>query len=452
MGKERKAEVVVLGGGTAGSVAAIAASRNKADCLLVEHYGYLGGTVSYIQGMIGFRSVTGEGVVSGIADEVVEQVKRLGGANGHVFDPIAGSVTPLDPEIYRIVMMEMVSNSGAKLLLHSSLTGVLMHGERIRGITVHNKSGFENIYADTFIDASGDADLAYAAGADTDKGARGELQPVSLMFRMGGFNKEKFTSYIKNHPEELEPARTWSHGFTRAFFDEHPEYVYFKGLDKLVARVKKETGYELPRDRVHFDLFNRKDHILLNVSRVTQVDATDADDLTRAEIEGRRQVKEISEFLIKHVPGFENAFLLGVSEQVGIRETRRIKGKYTLTKEDVLTAKRFEDAIARGIHPLDIHEGAGRGMSITRLDYPYDVPYRCLLPQKVENLIAAGRCISATREAFGSVRGTPTCMATGQAAGTAAALSLESGGNPNRVDVKKLQKKLIGNGQKILDE
>ena len=451
MGKERKAEVVVLGGGTAGSIAAIAASRNKADCILVERYGYVGGTVSYIQGMIGFRSITGEVVVSGIADEMVEQVKKLGGSEGHMFDPIAGSVTTLDPEIYRIVMMEMVSNSKTKPLFHSVLTGVLMDGERIKGVTVHNKSGFENIYADTFVDASGDADLAYAVGADVDKGAREQLQPVSLMFRMGGFNKEKFTSYIKNHPEELESAKTWSRGFTQTFFDDHPEYVYFKGLDKLVDRVKKETGYELPRDRIHLDLFKRKDHILLNVSRITQVDATDADDLTRAEIEGRRQVLEIYEFLVKYVPGFENAFLLSVSEQVGIRETRRIKGKYILTKEDVLSARRFEDVIARGIHPVDIHDGGvGRGMNITSLDRPYDVPYRCLLPQKVENLIVAGRCVSATREAFGSVRGTTTCMATGQAAGTAAVMSLVSKGNPNSVDVKKLQEKLIQDGQKII--
>ena len=211
-------------------------------------------------------------------------------------------------------------------------------------------------------------------------------------------------------------------------------------------KFKKETGYELPRDRLHFNGTPLKDVVQINVSRIIGVDATNAQDMTRAEIEGIEQVIGIAQFLTKYVPGFESAFLLDTSVQVGIRETRRIMGDYVLNETDILEGTRFEDAIAQGIYPLDIHDPDGRGMRHNRVKEPYQIPYRSLLPKDACNLIVAGRCISSTHEALGALRVVPNCMAMGQAAGTAAAMAVGENKEPRQITIEKLQRVLKEQG------
>ncbi len=430
-------DVVVIGGGTSGVPAAIAAARNGASCLLIERYGFLGGTATIILCMAGFTDRLGNLVVGGIANEMVEEMVRLNGCSGHVPDPVSESVTCVDPEVLKYVAMNMTLTAGAKPLLHTCFLGADGSPNQIKKVTIHNKSGIQEVQGRVFIDCSGDADLAAEAGAPFNKDKH--LQPVTMTFRMGGFDKPNLLAYIEEHPEELEWAPAWTDGFTVEYFKTNKNFRFFKGLDKLIARVHEKTGYEFPRDRIHFVFLTREGEVQLNTTRIRGIDSTDAESLTKAEIEGRNQVMEEVQFLTEYVPGFEHAYLVDTSVQIGLRESRRIEGEYTLTKEDTLEGRQFEDSIGKGVYPVDIHDPEGRGMSIYRVKDPYSLPYRMLVPKRVDNLLVAGRCASMSHEGLASPRTMPTCMAMGQAAGTAAALCAKQGLAPRNLAMEDLQ-------------
>jgi hypothetical protein len=439
-----KADVVVLGGGTAGVPAAIAAARNGVSCLLIERYGFLGGTATIILVMAGFSDRNGNLVIGGIPNELIEEMVRLNGSTGHVPDPVSESCTCVDPEILKYIAMEMTLKAGVRPILHSFFYESDIKSNSIDTLSIINKSGIQNVKGRIFVDCSGDADLAASAGAPFNKDEN--LQPVTMTFRMGGFDKPNFMIYLEEHPEELEWAPTWTDGFTLEYFKTHENFRFFKGLDKLVARVKEKTGYEFPRDRIHFIFLPREGEVQLNTTRVRGIDSTDARSLTQAEIAGRRQVMEEMRFLVDNVPGFEHAYLIDTSVQIGLRESRRIDGDYTLTKEDTLSGRQFEDSIGKGVYPVDIHDPTGRGMSIYRVEKPYTLPYSMLVPKKIDNLLVAGRCASMTHEGLASPRTMPTCMVMGQAAGTAAALCVKNNAIPREVDIKELQRTLRQQG------
>jgi len=405
-------DVIVAGGGTAGVAAAVAAARNGANTVLIEKYGFLGGamTAGLVNPFMTFH-VGRKQIIKGIFQEIIDRLKDMNG-----YDE---KTKAFDNEAMKLVTDHMVKEAGVKLLLHTYISDALVTKRNtVRGVEVYNKSGRQIVLGKITVDATGDGDVAVMAGAPYEKGRRkdGLTQPMTLNFRMGGVNVERMPSREK--------------------------------INRLFEEAKAKGEIEIPREDVLYFPTTRKGEIHFNTTRILKADGTKAEDLTYAETEGRRQMAQLIKFLKEKVPGFENAYLLMSGVQIGVRETRRIIGEYVLTEEDILKARKFEDEIARGSYPIDIHSPTGEG-TIIKKPPPgefYDIPYRCMVPKKVDNLLVAGRCISTTHEAQAAVRVIPIVVAIGQAAGTAAALAAKLRVSPREMDVPLLQKTLKEQG------
>jgi hypothetical protein len=417
-----EAEVVVVGSGSAGSTAAIAAARTGADTLLIERYGFLGGTSTMVlDTFYGFYTPASDAVrvVGGIPWEIVERLYTYEMVIERPSSYGAGQAVTYDPTTLKVVWEQTALSSGVRLLLHTFVVDVLKDGDAITGLVVAGKRGLGLIKGNVFIDSSGDADLVFRAGAPFEAaGADGTpAQSLTTTFRLGNVDTDRARSVKR---------------------------------DELVRRMKAGTlsgEYRLPREEGSVHITPQTGVIATNMTRVAYVDGTDPAELTKAEVEGRKQALEYTRFLREQIPGYEHAYLMNFSTQIGIRETRRVYGAYRLTRDDVLTARRFEDAVAQCGAPIEDH-GAGNN---TRWEYvpnggTYDIPYRALLPQGVSNLLVGGRCLSADHDAHASVRSMGQCMAMGQAVGTAAALAHRQGVSPSALDVTALQARLREDG------
>ena len=437
---ERRFDVIVIGGGNAGCAAAIAAARHGARTLLVERYGFLGGTAT--AAMVGpwmtFHASDGERIVGGIAQEIVERLVAMGGSPGHLPDAsdYVATITPFDPETHKALLFELMAESGVTLLLHAYFLGALVDGATgaVRGVRVATVAGEREYAATIAIDASADAYVAASAG--------GRVQPASLMIRLSHVDLAETARYVRERPEQmrtsLAPAARDAASLTAV-----------AGLYELWERARARGDLDVPRELVSFFISPYPDEVSVNMTRVTGIDPLDPEDLTRAEIEARGQATALLRFFRRDVPGFSNARIAATGTQVGIRESRRIVGAYTLTANDVLEGRAFADAVARSAYPIDIHNPSGSGTTTHRLPpgASYEIPYRCLVPQRVDGLLVAGRCISTTHEAHASTRLTPTVMTLGQAAGTAAALAARTGSNaPRNVDAVALRATLVADG------
>ncbi|MDM5335895.1 FAD-dependent oxidoreductase [Fictibacillus enclensis] len=436
-------DIVVVGGGPAGINAAIAAGRKHKKVLLVERHGFLGGmsTIASVYPWMTYHTENGTQVIKGIADEIVQRLKNRGASPGHLRDTcgFVYSVTPYDPEVYKVLAVEMLEEAGADLLVHSFVDTVKVENNRIQYIQITSKSGRQKVYADMFIDTSGDADIAYLSGAPTLKGRDQDqkTQPLTMKFRMRGVDLTKVKEQMINHPENF---------FKKTPFDDLPNLP----LTAVQGFYKewKEADLPINRDQVLFFAGPAEDEVLVNMTRVQDLDSTKIEDLTKAEFEGRKQVLMVADFLKNSIPGFENASISSTGAQIGIRESRRIEGNYVLTKEDVVAGRKFGDVIAKSGYPIDIHAPSGNGMEISWIegDGSFDIPYGCLVPKKIQNLLVAGRCMSTSHEALATTRLTPSAMAVGQAAGTAAAMTHTNGITPSNIDIKELQKQLVEDG------
>lgn len=445
MDLEQHYDVVVVGGGPAGINAAIAAGRKRMKTLLIERYGFLGGmsTAALVYPWMTFHTKAGKQVIKGIAQEIVDRLKAIGGSPGHVRDTLGFvySVTPYHPEKYMVLAMDMLQEAHVDVLLHSLVVEVHIENRCIRSVTATGKSGKIRIMGKMFVDATGDGDISYLAGVPMSKGREEDqkTQPMTMMFRMRGVDLAKVKRYMLENPSHFYPNTLW---------DELKDgSVPLSAVQGFYPQWEK-AKLPIQRDQVLFFTGPAEDEVLVNCTRVQGYDGTNVRDLSQAEYEGRKQVLMVSDFLIKHIPGFERASVSNVGTQIGVRETRRIVGHYVLTKEDVVQGRKFADAIAQSGYPIDIHDPTQRGVSFAFIegDGAFDIPYRCLVPQKVDNLLAAGRCISTTHEAFATTRLTPSAMATGQAAGTAASLAVRQNIRPLEVNVKALQAELIADG------
>lgn len=437
------AEVVVCGGGPAGINAALAAGRSGAKTLLIERYGFLGGmsTIALVYPWMTFHTMEGKQVIGGIAQEIVDRLMAEGASPGHVRDTVGfvNTITPYDPEVYKTLIYDMLREAGVTVLLHSFMDEVQTDGERIVSIGLTTKSGRFTVRGEQYIDTSGDADLAYLSGAPCLQGRDGDkrTQPMTMKFRMRGVDLDRVKRYMLDHPDEFYPKTP---------FDELEQLP----LSGVLGFYKHWKAANLPinRDQVLFFTGPAPDEVLVNTTRVQGLDGTDVRDLTEAEVLGRKQVRMVADFMRKELPGFERASLSSVGAQIGIRESRRIDGQYVLQAEDVVGGRRFDDCVARSGYPIDIHDPSGKGVQAAWVqgDGAYDIPYRCLLPKQVRNLLVAGRCISTSHEALATTRLTPSCMATGQAAGTAAGLAARQGVTPAEVDIGQLQAELRKGG------
>jgi hypothetical protein len=437
-------DVIVVGGGVTGFVAATAAGRNGAKTLLIERDGSLGGTMAnaLVSPMMTFHS-SKEQIIKGLAQEVVDRLIAIHASPGHVFDTTGyvKSVTPFDNEALKLIAQRMVLESGSELLLDTLVQDVIIEGDILRGVIVRHKGGIEELYGRVIIDSSGDADVAAKAGAPWEIGRESDklVQPVSLMFKVGPIDLHKLKLHIINHPQDFDMTKEGINALAEQ------EFISINGfIDQLQKSIKDG---ELPLYRQHCLFFstNHADEVLINMSRITNIDPLSAWDLTKAEVLGREQMFALMDFFQKYIPGFEKAHILSAGARVGVRESRRIIGEYVLTGEDITSGRHFSDAVVRNAYPIDIHAPTTHEPDVDgflKVGEYYEIPYRCLVPLKVEQLLVAGRCISATHEAQGSTRISPTCMALGQAAGTAAALSIKEETNPRSLNPDTLQQTL----------
>jgi hypothetical protein len=441
-------DVIVCGGGPSGVVAALASARNGAHTLLIEKYGFVGGssTAAMVYPWMSFHTSCGEQVIGGIAQEIVSHLQEWGASPGHLRDTIGfvHTLTPFDMEIYKVLADQLLIEAGVEVVYHTQFVGVDMTGNHIEDIRIRDREGEHTLTARIYIDSTGDGDLAVASGASFIIGTKKDhrTQPMTMNFVMGGVDLDEIKAYMCENPGEFH---------SDSLIDEL-DHLPLTGVSGFFSIWKKYSPPEIPRDRLLFFAGMQPGEVNVNTTRIVNRNGTKPKDLSKAEQEGRTQVKLLIEFCRKYVPGFQNGYLSRLPTQIGVRETRHIMGQYVLTAEDVISAERFEDVIARSGYPLDIHDPTGSALESEKIPdgKAYDIPYRSLIPQKIDNLLLNGRCISVTHTAFSSTRLTPSCMAIGQAAGTAAALCKTLACMPEGIDVSVLQQRLREQGA-ILD-
>ncbi len=423
-------DVCVVGAGSAGSTAAIAAARAGARVLLVDRLPFLGGTsTAVLDTFYGFYTPDSapRKVVGGIGDDVVAELRRLGPVLERPNTYGAGTGVTYLAEHLKVAWEALVAGAGARILLHATLQAVDVRDGRVRSLVMATRNGLARVDATVFVDASGDADLSAFAG---------------FGYETAG---------------ELDPAQTLTTTFRMANVDlDRRRAVSKAAFHQLMAEAAESGDYDLPRRE-------GSDHITpvegMTATIMTRLDsyrrdadgrivnATDPWFLTGAEIAGRRQALEYVRFLVDRVPGYEHASLIALGTQIGVRETRRVYGDARLTREDVLSARAFDDAIGLCGAPIEDHHGG----SDTTWQYLPDgaavgIPYRTLIVRDGANVLVAGRCFSATHDAHASVRSMAQCMAMGQAAGTAAAQAVAEQRDPRDIDVAALRDRLRADG------
>jgi hypothetical protein len=408
-------DVLVCGGGPAGIGAATAAARAGANTLVLERYGFLGGMATGGLVIPHFDCWLNDGINKEIIEHLIER-KAWGAPHWKI---------NYDPEQFKLITEAMVLESGCDILYHSMVVAAIMDGDTIKGAVIETKSGRYAVLAKVVVDCTGDGDIAARSGAPFTKGrpSDGKMQPLTMMFRLGGL------SWVQTNGEVL--------------------------CEKVQEAIEK-TGhdYRLPFLRPWALHTPHPNEALFQYVHVRDVDATDVRELTRAEIDSRRQIQTAVDFLRANVPEFADAYLIETACQIGVRETRHILGEYVLTLDDCLKGGAFPDAIANCSFGIDIHNIDDLDQttgSTYKMKGPYDIPYRCLVPRQVEHLLTAGRCISGTHEAHASYRVKGPCLATGQAAGAAAALAAKHNTTPRQLDTDALRTELRRQNVKLGD-
>ncbi|MGC8576383.1 MAG: FAD-dependent oxidoreductase [Thermoproteota archaeon] len=435
-------DVIVAGGGTAGAVAAIAATRNGVRTLVVEQFGFLGGseTAALVVPMMP-NHVRGEPLVKGISQEIQKRLLDLGCA---AIDR-GGNEGWFNPEALKFVLEDMVLEAGGKILYYTFVEDVIMEGNEVKGVVIVNKSGRQAVFSKIVIDATGDGDVAALAGVPFESGRKedGKSQPMSLRFIVGNVDFNRLSKFLLENDKRsyvdppliefaMVPGNNWplekyfKEGVKEGILEES-DIVYFQAFS--IPGMPGVVAFNCPRIIGDYKGFN-------------------ADHLTEATIQGRKRISRLFNFLKKKIPGFENSYLALTAPMVGVRESRRIIGEYVLTAQDYFNARKFEDAISRNRYPIDIHLPTGPLPGERHLgpEEYHEIPYRSIIPIKVDNLIVACRALSASFEAHGAVRIQPNMRAIGQAAGVAAALCVKKGIKPRQLDGKELRKVLIEQG------
>jgi hypothetical protein len=449
----RTVDVLVCGGGVAGLAAAVAAARRGAKTLLIERAGFLGGTAT--GSAMGLIVIPAE-ELRGFPREFFSRLAEENGAG-------LGDVVPWDIEAYKLVAMDMLTEAGAEVLLYTTVSEPLVKDDQITGVIIDGKSGRQAVMAKVVIDATGDGDVAARAGLPYSKGREtdGAMRPVTVMGRIGNINTRKFKEYIDRNPGDF------SRDDGRTVVDIEAGIIRIDGFFSLVERAKREglLPADSPINYLRFSGVNRDENaenaiLICNTTRVYGVDGTDSADITKAEIEGRRQLRDVVRLCREYIPGFRNSILVDTSAFLGIRETRRIQGQYKLTYDDIVSDKRYEDSVCviasvdygtAEVHGPDHgHEGSAndewaRKMALDIIHFEF--PLRCMIPRGISNLIIAGRCISVTHDVDKFARNMAPTGLVGQAAGTLAALASKNGQTDwNDLPVQELRSDLESQG------
>jgi len=429
-------DVLVVGSGPGGLAAALAAAREGVSTILLERYGCFGGNITQagVESIAWYRH---EGTVDthGIGIEMEQRAQQMGAT-----DPEPQSQSQaLHTELFKVVADTLVQEAGIMPILHCMAVETVMEGDVIKGIITESKSGRQAILAKRVIDATGDADIAHLAGAPWRMAPKNELLGVTVTFSLKGVDRERFLAYVKNHPSTYKDWAIETTGKEDSMFSPYLSVPF---------QMAKDAG-EIPQDVKIAGTWSRiteqGEATYLNVVYMLGYDSIDVRDLTRGEMEGRRQAMWAVNALKKYTPGFENAALRTFGSSLGTRESRKIIGRYNLTEDDVRNQGRFADAI--GIFPEFI-DGYGDLILPTTGRY-FQVPYGILIPQKVDNLLVAGRCVAGDRVSHAATRQMMCCTVTGQGAGVAAALSIKEKVNASQMDIVALKKALSKQGVRI---
>jgi ribulose 1,5-bisphosphate synthetase/thiazole synthase len=434
-------DILVVGSGPAGLAAALGAAREGVDTMLVDRYGCFGGVITQVGvGTIAWYRYEGTVDTQGIGIEFEQRARAMGASQAL---PESRSEV-LDAEMFKYVADGMVQEAGIEPLLHSTAVNAVMDDNTIKGIIIESKSGRQAILARRVVDATGDADIAHLAGAPCRKTPRADMMGVTVMFSCAGINRERFLEYVAAN---LATFGDWGKNWeieTSGKEDDLP-CAY---LEEPFNRARKEGL--IPENMTSIGgswsaLTDAGEANCLNMIYMLNYDATDVRDLTRAEMDGRHQAILAIEALRKYVPGFEKAKLRNFGMTLGTRDTRKIIGKYNLSEHDVRKQARFEDSI--GIFPEFI-DGYGV-LSLPTTGRYFQIPYGIMVPEKIENLLVAGRCVAGDRISHAAVRSMMCCTVTGQGAGVAAAVSIKDNDTTATVDIGKVQNVLKKQGVRI---
>lgn len=436
-----KADVCVVGGGPAGVGAAFAAARRGLSVIMVEQANCLGGiATSGLHGHISIFSSwigTGERIVGGIAHEIGQRVAQGG------FGKYDETNLDFEVEGLKFVLDRMAAEAGdVQLLYYAQFSDVVVDDrDRITHVIIQSKSGRQAIRTGMVIDCTGDADVAARADVPFEIGREkdGLCQPMTLMFQLGGVDNERVRKFrYEEYPQK------------------YPGENCFQ-LKKVWEDAQKNGDMEPFQQSVMGWWYTptRPDQLGINFTHIAKRSTIDVEDLTYATIEGRRQAYHTVEVYRKYIPGMENCWLSHAAAIVGTRESRRIEGEYKITEQDLMEQKEFDDSIGYGSFFIDVHCCDGPGMDAETWRPPegfkYQIPYRALVPKKIDNLLVAGRCISCTHKALGSLRVMPQCILEGEACGVAAGLALEADTTPRDINVRKLQEALRGQGAIVFE-
>ncbi|NLN16947.1 MAG: FAD-dependent oxidoreductase [Firmicutes bacterium] len=433
-------DVVVAGAGSAGPMAAIAAARQGVKVVLIERFGALGGNLT-----VGMNSKPSGLLPGGIPLEFWERAQAIGAAGTRYVADIGegniGLTAPCDPEMAKVLLARMCTEAGVQILFEAMVVAPIVEENQVKGVIIECKDGRRAILAKVVIDCTADGDVAASAGAPFIVGSEeGAMQPVSMYFKMNEVDIEKFAEWARNHPEDVTE---------RYISPDKPEYgIWATGFERMLKKFQAETGIKLQRENITLKTAYGKTEVFCNSTRVIGASGLSVLDISNAIMELYRQIEANARFLRENVPGFENAYINGISSMLGVRETRHILGEYVLTGQDVMSGKHFDDSIAVDLAAMDIHDVRG---SLVRFESypPYEIPYRCLVPQEIDQVLVAGRCISNDHVAHGRTRNIPACMSTGQAAGFAAAVAVKTGRLVREVDVKSVQELVLATGMPI---
>lgn len=448
----RTVDILVVGGGTAGAVAGIAAGREGLKSLVVEQFGFLGGSQT-------------AALVTPMMPNQIDNIPLNGGIDFEINSRLIGMHESgvwrdgnrgwFNPETLKLVLETMCLEAGTELLYYTMFEDVVVDQDEVHGIVMVNKAGRGALLAKSVIDCTGDADVAFRAGVPCESGdpATTLNQPFSVRFNLGNVDLKRFAEFLRSlgrhdvmeraegtEVELIHTAMVWRNGWTL-------EPIFRKAVEQKTLQESDGNYFQA------FTMAGRPGELALNCPRISaDVDGTNPFHLTKAQIKGREIIQRYVAFCRSYLPGCEHAYLVMSAPMVGVRESRRIRGEYYLTVDDVLGAKKFDDAILRNNYPLDIHSDSDTDSKRpTRLPAGefHEVPYRCIVPLKRERILVAGRCLSASFEAQSSVRIQSNCRAMGEAAAVASALSIRKGIFPRHLDGKDLRKRLIEKGARL---
>ena len=443
-------DVVVVGGGPGGIPAAIAAARQGAKVLLVERNGFLGGNMTIGLPLLAYLDKDGNQVIKGIAQEFIDRLTELGACSPHHWCPMHDSVTIYDDEVFKVVALDMCIKAGVEILLYTQVIDTNVENGELKSVTLFGKGRKMEAEAKIFIDATGDGDVGYMAGARYEKGPdnNGKLQPPTLMCTIDGVDVDRVISHLEAHPEETVLADTIERypGYDGSYYRNlNPDQHAMVAFRKLFSELREKGVLPVDRDTLISISTLTPGRVNLNCTRHKGIDGSDVKDLTRATIDGHFQNLKLIEVLREYIPGFENARLVRFYPFLGVRETRRFAGIDTLTEADLMNGVIDETTIGLGSYIIDIHDGAGAG-TICKKVMPYGIPYGSTVSSDISNLMFAGRCGSMDSVAMSSLRVMPPLMVMGQGAGVGAALAVKKGVKPGQITPAEVREILRADG------